>query len=130
MSRTALYVIFGLIIVLFVITIAGQFTSGSQRWVEPAESAGWICFVVLVMGEYLLNRGPGLEGTGYSSLEKAAWACGGLSIALLAVSIIAFAASAVEKTWMEAVQLGGLLFMLGLVILSVYSRKLRDGEAG
>ncbi|MFH1150360.1 MAG: hypothetical protein V1748_07790 [Actinomycetota bacterium] len=130
MSRNVLYSLAALIVVLFLIAIIGQFSNGSARWVQSVEAAGWICFVVLVAADYLLDRGPEFEGKEYTTLEKVAWACGALSIVSFAISLVAYAASTSPATWMEAAQLCGMLFMLGLLILSIYSRKLRDRAAG
>ena len=130
MSRNTILVIAAIGITFFLASLVGLFAEGSPRWVQSTQSAGWICFVVLMMGVYLLDRGPEYEGKQYTTLEQAAWACGAVSLVLFAVSLIAYAASSSPASWMEAVQVCAIMFMVALVITGVLSRKRRDRTAG
>lgn len=115
-------------ILLFVVAIVGMSASGSHRWVEPAEEAGWILFVSLIIIEYLVAARTEDDG-GYVKAAKLAWAFGIASLLLLLVALIGNVASVATPKWTEPVEVAGLLCMLGLVLLAVAGRrKARDGD--
>ena len=103
----------------FVAAIIGMAMSGSHRWVEPVEEAGWMFFTGCVMILYLVvPSGEELN----KKWVKAAWALGGVAIALLLVSFIANLSAQQYKYWFEAIETSGLVFMVLTIIAAVMSR--------
>lgn len=130
--RTNLMWVFAVIaIICFAVAIVGMGSSSSHRWVEPFEEAGWLFFVGVVLVVYLGNRTPDISLSRYSGLEKMAWVIGVLSAALFIFAIIASAttAAAAHPTWIEAIELAGILLMLVLIIIVVTESR-KSGRGG
>lgn len=109
--------------IFFAIAIIGMATHGSHRWVEPFEEAGWLLFVGCVLALYLMARqAPEDAGPGARKWESAAWGFGALAVVLFVVAIISNAAMATSESWVEAVELAGVLAMLVTIISAIYAR--------
>lgn len=128
MAKKATWVVGSCAIALFIIAIIGMATGSSHRWVEPVQQFGWVLLVVTVILWYLVNREPELVQQRYSTAGLIAWALGFASIALFVFAIIANATSSEPKSWIEAVELAGVLAFLGLVIIVVTLRRKGEGK--
>jgi purine-cytosine permease-like protein len=106
-------------IVLFAIAIVGMFADSSPRWVEPVQEAGWIFLILLIVVDYLLDRGPEYKGAAYSTPEKVAWGFAAAAIACMLVAIIGSVASETRGYWVEAFEAAGILCNLGLILIVV-----------
>jgi len=115
-------------IVLFVIAIIGMFANSSQRWVEPVQEAGWIFLVLLIVVDYLLDRGPEYKGAAYTTPEKVAWGFAAAAIACMLVAIVASVASETRDSWVEAFEAVGILCNLVLILIVVTVRRGRIKE--
>jgi len=107
----------------FVAAIIGMAISGSHRWVEPAEEAGWMFFVGCVLVLYLVVEPDSAEAENLNAKwANAAWAFGALSIALLLAAFIANLAAVTYRYWFEAIETAGLVSMAFTVICAVMAR--------
>lgn len=110
-------------ILCFVAAIIGMAISGSHRWVEPAEEAGWIFFVGCVLVLYLMVDPDSVEAENLNpKWANAAWAFGGLSIALLIAAFIANVVSLTYRYWFESIETAGLVAMVITILCAVMAR--------
>lgn len=121
-NRTLGNVLAGLALACFVVAIIGMAASGSHRWVEPMEQLGWIFFTGCVLSLYLLGEPDEAAEPLNSAWSNAAWAFGGLAIALLLTAFVANIASMVYKYWFEAIETAGLVCMAMTVISAVMAK--------
>jgi predicted MFS family arabinose efflux permease len=103
----------------FVAAIIGMAISGSHRWVEPLEEAGWMFFTGCVLVLYLVVPSDGELDQKWVS---AAWGLGALAIALLLASFIANLAAQQYHYWFEAIETAGLVAMVLTIIASIMAR--------
>jgi hypothetical protein len=103
----------------FVAAIIGMAMSGSHRWVEPLEEAGWMFFTGCVLVLYLVVP---WEGELNQKWVTAAWALGAVAIALLLASLVANLAAQQYKYWFEAIETSGLVFMVLTIIAAIMAR--------
>lgn len=103
----------------FVAAIIGMAISGSHRWVEPLEEAGWMFFTGCVLVLYLVVPS---EGQLNQKWVSAAWGLGALAIALLLAAFIANIAAQSYKYWFEAIETAGLVAMVMTIIASIMAR--------
>ena len=103
----------------FVAAIIGMAISGSHRWVEPLEEAGWMFFTGCVLVLYLVVP---WEGELNQKWVTAAWALGAVAIALLLASLVANLAAQQYKYWFEAIETSGLVFMVLTIIAAIMAR--------
>jgi hypothetical protein len=103
----------------FVAAIIGMAISGSHRWVEPLEEAGWMFFTGCVLVLYLVVPS---EGQLNQKWVSAAWGLGALAIALLLAAFIANIAAQSYKYWFEAIETAGLVAMVLTIIASIMAR--------
>lgn len=105
----------------FVAAIIGMASNGSHRWVEPLEEAGWMLFTGCVLVLYLM-AGPPTEEPLNAKWVRAAWAFGGLALALLLIAFISNLASQQYKYWFKAIETAGLVAMVLTIISAVMAR--------
>ena len=112
-----------LAILCFIAAIIGMAISGSHRWVEPLEEAGWMFFVGCVLVLYLMVEPDSVEAENLNpKWATAAWAFGALSIALLLTAFIANLAAVIYRYWFEAIETAGLVAMVLTIISAVMAR--------
>ncbi len=129
MYRKLVWSLGAVAIACFIVAIIGLATSGSHRWVRPAEELGWIMFVSVVIIQYLVAPHSEVEG-GFTTLQMLAWGLGIVSIVLLLIALICnIVISGTTPKWIEPIEAVGLLCALGLVLISISGRgKLWGGE--
>jgi peptidoglycan/LPS O-acetylase OafA/YrhL len=110
-------------LIFFVVAIIGNAVSGSHRWVETFEEAGWIFFVATILVLYLeTDRVPAEEKPEYAKWVPVAWTFGVIAIALFLFALVANLAMSVQKSWVEAVELAGVVAMLVTIVSAIMSR--------
>jgi phosphatidylglycerophosphate synthase len=103
----------------FIVAIIGMAMSGSHRWVEPLEEAGWMFFTGCVLVFYLVVP---WEGELNQKWVSAAWVLGAVAIALLLASFVTNLAAQQYKYWFEAIETSGLVFMVLTIIAAIMAR--------
>lgn len=119
-------------IILAITAIIGMAVSGSHQWVQPVEEASWMMLVITVLSAYLLaGPGPGKPQVVSKAWRNSALAAGAVAIVLFIVALVTYATSAEPSTWIESIELAGMLAMVVTVLSCVmatggFGRRAKD----